>query len=237
MATVRDLITSSLRLIGAIASEESATAAEAVDGLDVLNDIVDSWSLERLLILAVVRQEFTLAAGQQFRTLGVTGNFNTTRPIKIIRAGIVVPNSSNLELPVEIYDEKQWSEIAVKQTTSSIPLVIWPDNAFPLMNIGIWPVPDNSTNKLVLYTWKPLPQFATLDDVLALAPGFKRALRYALAVELSPEYGKQPAASIVELASMSKGAIKSANAVMPLLDTDPAVRSRSAVFNYLTGGS
>lgn len=43
MATARDLLVTALRLIGAIASGEEPTAAEAQDGLDGLNHMLHGW--------------------------------------------------------------------------------------------------------------------------------------------------------------------------------------------------
>jgi hypothetical protein len=46
MATARDLITMSLRTIGVLHSGETPSAEEATDGLDTLNQLMNSWLYE-----------------------------------------------------------------------------------------------------------------------------------------------------------------------------------------------
>ena len=74
--TGTDLISSSMRLIGALGSGETMTAAEASDGLMVLNGMLDSWLAERLMAFSILIQEFPLVANQGTYTLGPGGDFN-----------------------------------------------------------------------------------------------------------------------------------------------------------------
>lgn len=234
MATVRDLIKGSMRLIGAIATGETPSAEELQDALTVLNSMVDSWSLERLNIYAIAREEFTLIPGQQSYTMGPSGNFNTTRPLKIEKA-LLQDQSSNpkLELPIQILNLDEWASIAVKGTQSSIPTKLMSEGTDPLETVNVWPTP-NTANKLVLYTWKPLTSFADLNTNIALPPGYFRALRYNLAVELCPEYGKSASTEIVAGALESKANIKRKNIRPEYLKCDPALVSRGK-FNIITG--
>src|SRR5947208_3192286 len=117
------LISSALRLIGVLASEETPTAAEAADALVVLNQMIESWTVERMMIFTLGISEFPLIPGQQTYTLGVGGNFNLARPARIERMGIVSLNnpSQPLELPLEMLDDEQWAAIPVKLIQSSLP--------------------------------------------------------------------------------------------------------------------
>lgn len=85
----------------------------------------------------------------------------------------------------------------------------------------------------MLYSWKPFSSFASVNDEIELPPGYERALRYNLAVELYPEYGKEPPASIYSAAQESKAAIKRMNIKPSYLVTDPFFTRRP--FNILTG--
>lgn len=89
MATVRDLIKGSLRLLGAIAPGETPSADEQAEALLALNSMISSWSTESLTIYSRVRESFTLTPGQQMRTLGVGGSFNTSRPMEIEEAKLL----------------------------------------------------------------------------------------------------------------------------------------------------
>lgn len=205
--TVRDLIKGSLRLIGAIASGETPRADEQADALFVLNDMIESWSTEGLVLRRNTRETYTATGGVQTFTMGTGGNFNTTRPIALERAAVM---QNDIEVPLEILNIDEWADIANKSQTSTYPIKIYEDNNFPLNNVSLWPIPSANV-QLVLYSWKPLSRFSSVNDTIQLPPGFQRALRYNLAVELAPEYEKSAAAEVVAIASESKANIKKTN--------------------------
>lgn len=234
--TARDLIEGSLRLIGALASGESASASEAANGLTSLNDLIDAWSTELLLIPNKVREEFALTGNQQTYTMGTGGDFDTTRPQKIEDALIqFTANVPVLELPMKILNTPEYAGIFLKEITSKFPTLLYSDNAFPLANITVWPVPDNATYSLVLYSLKALTSLANLSTSLSLPPGYQRALRYALAIDLAPEYGKTPSPVVIAIADQAKAEIKRMNAEPRYLRVDDALVGKSKVWNYRTG--
>ena len=61
--------------------------------------------------------------------------------------------------------------------------------------------------------------------MLPLPPGYERALRYALAVELAPEFGKTPSPIVLSTAAESFGLIKSRNAQPQYLYFDATLTS------------
>ena len=50
MATARDVVDGALELLGVKAAESAVTAAEAINGLSGLNDMLNEWNLEGLQI-------------------------------------------------------------------------------------------------------------------------------------------------------------------------------------------
>lgn len=231
-----DLIASSLRLIGVLASGESPSNSEANDALSSLNDLIDSWSNEQLLIPNKVREVFPLVANQQTYTMGVGGNFNTTRAQKIENALIeLAQNSPVMEIPMGILTKDEYQAVILKTLTSTFPLYIYAEGVYPLDNLNVWPVPNTSINNLVLYSWKPLAQLTSPTTTLSLPPGYQRALRYALAVELSSEYGRPLADTTVALAIESKAVIKRMNYRPSFLQVDKELRAKPAVWNWMTG--
>lgn len=230
MSTVRDLIKGSLRLIGAIAVGETPSAEEQTDALSVLNDMIDSWGLENLLIFSKVKESFSLSGSTQDYTMGSGGTFNTARPNRIEAANIL---DGTAEIPMAILTFEQWSQVSPKTLQSALPSHIYPDYTNPLVTISVWPIPD-SAKPLVLYSWKPLSQFASADDVLSLPPGYAKALRYNLAIELGPEYGKPLNDVVVQIAADAKENIKRMNVRPYYLQADPGVM-RGKPFNFLKG--
>lgn len=220
--------------LGILSSGETPSAQEQTDAFSALNDLLDSWSTQNLLIPAKLREVFPLVSGQQTYTMGVGGNFNTSRPQMIENALIVAQTIPETELPIKIINQDQFAGIIVKSTTSSLPLYLYNDNAFPMANLSLWPVPNINT-QLILYSWKPLIDFATVNTVLTLPPGYARALRYNLEVELAPQFGVQLSENIIALAVESKEDIKRMNKKPLYLGMDGALLERNVAFNWLTG--
>jgi hypothetical protein len=229
--TVRDLIKSSLRIIGAIASGETPSADEASDALQTLNGILGSWSNQSLLVPSKAREVFTLVAGTQVYTIGMLGTFNTTRPIKVLSAA-VISAGQDFETPLRLLNQQQWSDVLTKSLSGS-PVAIYPEGTYPLDTINVYPVPQ-AADQLIIYSMKPLTSFASINDEIELPVGYDRALKYNLAVELAPEYGKQLPQEVFAIASQSKSEIEALNSESVYLTSD-ALFINKANFNILTG--
>ena len=209
--TGRDLVTASLRLIGAIAPGESITGAEASDGLASLNRLIDSWSNESLILYADTIEDFNLVAGTDSYTIGPSGDFNTVRPLAYNFAKLKMTNTTpNTEYPLRIATLEEWTLIRQKGLSSNIPNTVFFDVSYPLDTIRLYPVPS-TVNKITLYTSKQLSSISSLDASISLPPGFERALVFNFALEIAPEYGKQPSELILKSATESKASIKRTN--------------------------
>src|ERR1700733_15301495 len=139
--TVSDLINSSLRLLGVLASGEVPTANEQTDAVNGLTLMLDSMSNERLMIYSILREVFPLTAGKQTYAWGIGGDFNSARPQKIENAAIQAYGTNPVaELPMTILNKDQYAGIIVKTVQSSVPIYLYNDDANPLANINIWPV-------------------------------------------------------------------------------------------------
>lgn len=234
MATARDHITRALRLIGAVASGETAQASELADGITALNGMLGSWANERLMVNALVREELTLVAGTAQYTVGTGGTFSTTRPQKIERAGLEIQSPSVVEIPMKIITVDEYAAISQKDLQSEIPQMVYLDDAYPLATLSFWPVPS-TTNHFVMYSWKPITAIADASDSMSLAPGYDDAVDYNLAVRLAPEYGKSVSQEVANLAMVTKAHIKSMNIKPIYLKSDAAVIPRVTNYNIYTG--
>lgn len=228
---VRDLIAGSLRLIGAIASGENPQAAEFADALNSLNGMLESWSTDGLLVYTTNREVFPLVPSKQSYTMGPLGDFNTSRPVQISEASV---QQNGIELPIDILNLQEWAEITLKTTPSTLPQCIYSEGTFPLETINVWPIPTVANN-LVLYSLKPIASFASINDVVSLPPGYSRAIRYNLALELAPEFGREPSALVGVAASESKADIQRQNTEPVYMKSDAIGLSNSKSYNYLTG--
>lgn len=89
--TAQQIITDALTLIGEIGRGQTPNTEELQHGLDVLANLLDSWSTERLSLYTVKRVRFTLVPLQQDYTIGPTGaDFTNERPVLIQTAIIVL---------------------------------------------------------------------------------------------------------------------------------------------------
>lgn len=236
MSTVLDLISGSLRLIQSLASGESVPASESQDALSALNQMIGSWSTENLLVYSTPREIFPLVAGQSQYFMGIGAvDFNTDKPMDIQAAGInVMTQSPVLELPLEIINLEQWSQIPIKTTQSSIPRRLYCEMTYPQATLNLWPVPS-AANSIVIYSKKQLTQFASINTTLSLPPGYEKTLKYGLAIELAPEYGKQLAPEIGAVYAEAKESIKRQNIKPVYLNCDEATLSNRKPFSILRG--
>ena len=235
MPTSQDIIGAALRLIGVLAAGETLGGSEANDGRQALNDLVESLSNERLTIFEISRDTHTLTANTNPHTIGTSGspNINTARPLRIERAGLIESGQS-IEYPVEIVTEQRYGSIADKTTTSTIPQLLWYEPEFPNAKIHLWPV-VSAAQTLVLYTWAALSTFSDLTTDVTFPPGYARLLKYNLARELAPEYGREPSQTLLDIAAEAKGNVKRLNAPVVEVQCDPALTSDMGSWDYRTG--
>ena len=234
MATANDIIRGSLRLLGAISSGEDPSSAETSDGLSTLNELIESWSNESLMIFSDTEDLFDLVVGQQSYTWGSGGDFSTTRPLKILKVSLkIVTQTPNYELPISIYNLEQWRNLIQKDISTSLPSVCYYDESYPLGTLSFYPKPSVA-NKVIINSKKLLTSFASSTDSVELPPGYVRALKYNLAIDLSSEYGQEPSNTVMSIANESKASIKRLNIRNEQLVSDASFMNRKT-FNWRTG--
>jgi hypothetical protein len=205
VSTVRTLIEDALKKIHVLGSGQSMTGEQAQDALRSLNDLIESWSVEGGLVYTQTRETFNLTSAASY-TIGVGGDFNTTRPVEIVSAYVTQGSTDYI---LSKYDQKQYSEISQKNI-GGIPNLYYFDNNYPLSNIFLYPTPVGATT-ITLYSVKPITSFASVNDVISLPAGYRRALVYNLAVELAPNYERDAARDVKQIADESKGNVFSYN--------------------------
>jgi hypothetical protein len=210
--TANDIISASLRVIGAIAPGEVPAADETADAFSILNLMLDAWNAERLMVFTIIIYEDSLTVGKQTYTFGPGGDFNHPRPARIERAGIVsLANPAQpLELPLEMLTDFLWSQIPVKNILSALPLKVYNDGAYPMMNLNFWCIPSQTVN-VRTYCWSLLSSFPDLVTDITFPPGYLEAIKYNLASRLAPEWGRPLMPDVAALAVAGFARIKSFN--------------------------
>lgn len=185
--TVRDWLTASSRLAGAIGKGDPLGPDDAADAMLIATQMLDAWAADRLTIFSQTRTLNPIVANQQRYTIGAGGDWTQDRPLWIDGAGILT--ADGLEFQMRVFPLTQWQAIGLKGvTTSNRPGGLYYNPVQPLGQIDLYPIPTDNTAQVVLYTpHAALKSVTSLDTVLSLPEGWARALRYNLAQEIITE--------------------------------------------------
>lgn len=220
-----------MALLNEVEPGVSATTTESADGLISLNQMLDSWRNEKLMCYAIQEETIPLAATNNTRTVGPSGNVVSTRPVRIEDAYIIY---SNISIPVRMIDFEEWDAIADKTSTSTYPNRAYYQPDFPDGKFFLYPVP-NATSSLRIRTWTPVLAFAAVGTTISLPPGWEMALTYNLAISLAPKYKTEVTKEIQKNATESKANIKRVNATPIKSFTELGVLLGRHRSNILTG--
>jgi hypothetical protein len=219
MATVNDLISGSLRLANILGEGQTASGEQAANALTTLNDMIQAWNLDGLMLYGTTASTGTLVVGQDTYTVGSGGNFTFDRPVRI---SSMYQTYQGVSIPIIETSYEEYSLITLKTQTSPIQRFYVYVNTAPLGTLIFWPVPS-SANVITVTDDRVIAEFSSISTTLTFPPGYNRALRANLAMELCPEYGKEPSPSLVKMASESKADVRKANWTQTASEFDDAL--------------
>lgn len=229
MTTALDIITDALNRIGVYAAGETLSDADAQQGLAALNDVLDSWSNQSLACYAIQEQSFALQVGVSAYTIGPGGMFNGTRPLRILDAPgrCYLQDQNQTNYPIQVVQRDQWNLIGTRNIDSNIPDTVFYDPQYPLGVLNFFPTPNISYN-VFFDSYLQLADLATLYTTLALPPGYSRALKTNLALELWSYFKDGPIApTLVRAAMESLGDVKRTNTNAVTATIDPGMGGES----------
>ena len=231
------MINGSGRLIGIIQQNEQMSGDNLNVALYSLNHMIDSWSNNRLMIYSIKEYVFPLT-GQPSYTLGVGGDWNVERPMKIQTAYARLQPSSpqQLDIAMQPLTVEQYAGIAVKNTPSTFPFAYYDDGSYPLRTVTLFPIPSGPAD-IVLYLREPLADLTNIDEDVSYPPGYERAFRFNLAVELAAEFGKLVPVELQQRANNSILELERLNSVPMYIKGDGGMSrsGRNRYFNWITG--
>jgi len=229
-----DIINGSLRLLGMLAEGETPSAETSADALSAMNQMIESWNTERLSIFSTQDQVLTWPASVISRTLGPTGDLVGNRPILIDDSTYFRDASTGISYGIKIINQQQYDGIAVKTVTSTYPQVLWINMSYPDIEMYVYPVPTRALEWHFISV-EELSRPATLATSLTFPPGYLRAFRYNLAVELAPEFGVEPSPTVVRIAMTSKRNLKRINNPDDLMSIPYSIVGTRQRFNIYAG--
>ena len=232
--TARDQINGALRLIGMLAEGETPSDATSQDALNAMNQMIDSWSTERLSVFTTQEQVFLWPPGFLSRTLGPTGDFVGNRPILMDDATYFIDPSNGISFGIKLINQQQYDGIAVKTVTSTYPQVMWINTNYPNVDLHIYPVPTKVLEWHFISV-DPLDAPADLSTNLTFPPGYLRAFKYCLACEIAAEFGVEPPPTVARLAMASKRTLKRINNPGDIMSLPYSIVATRQRFNIFAG--
>jgi hypothetical protein len=204
--TVYDIVMGALRLLQVASPDVTIGDDEANDALSALNQMVDSFSNESLILHYITQETFTLTPNLAIHRIGIGGDFNTARPLSIEAATI---NVSGTDWPVKLFQYDDWAAIRLKTLESNYTLYLYYEEDYPMGKVYLYPIAPTA-NLITLYCKKPLTGFINLQAQVILPPGYERLLKFNLACELA-EYQTKAGDDVTKIAMQAKAAIKRTN--------------------------
>jgi hypothetical protein len=232
--TAGDQVNRALRLLGVLAEGETPSAATSQDALIAMNQMIDSWSTERLSVFCTQDQIFTWPAGQYIRTLGPSGDFVGLRPVLLDDATYFRDPGTNVSFGIKFINQQQYNGIAVKTVTSTYPQVCFVNMGFPDITMSIYPRPTRDL-EWHFVSVQILAEAASLSTDLLFPPGYMRAFAYNLAMEIAPEFGVEPSPQVQRIAMTSKRNLKRINNPDDVMSMPYAIVATRQRFNIYSG--
>lgn len=205
--SANDIIRRAMVKARIISPGESIPASKANQVLEELNDMLESWSIESLLVPCTVLESFQLVVGQSEYTYGSGGDFDSSRPTKVWDDAFVRQGST--DYPVKKYPLNLYRRRSTK-STSGRPGIFSVNPEFPLLRVLLYPTPD-STDSIYFKADKLLTSFSSLTTEITFDPGYRRAIVANLAIEIGPNFGKKAPKELIALATLSRNAIRGKN--------------------------
>jgi hypothetical protein len=140
------------------------------------------------------------------------GNFAIPRPLRI-RPGytrITASGNTGLDYWFDVCSIDDYNEIGYKGVPGPWPYLLSYQPSFPYGTIWIYPNPQQA-GQVFLWTDIILSDFQSLTQTISLPQGYSRALKKLLAIELAPEYGKNPSGELKRQAQEARNFIRALN--------------------------
>jgi hypothetical protein len=240
-STALTIIKAALRNLGVIATGETPQANMADECLYSLNQMLQRWNNEKMMIYHLSTSLYTITPGKASYTLGPTGSGSdwdagTVRPLLLQKWGAFVRQTIsptlNQDYKLNYIPADRWNNIFLKGQTTNFPSTYNMEFSYPLMVIKLWPVPTIAL-EFGISSYDQFDTF-TLTDNFALPSGYEDCIIWNLSIDLAPQFGVDPSATIVRRATQTKANIQSTNSDMLIMETDYSLVTKQ-VFNVYAG--
>jgi hypothetical protein len=244
MRTTANIIcTGALGLLGVIDPEDTPSAPMLADAFRRLNMMLGSWSLQSLTIPVIAREDFPIVAGKGGTnnpyTIGPGGDFDTTRPADLEGVGLVlapIGSAPPVEITRALLTDEMYQLLAIKDLTNSLFTNAYYNATFAggLGQLFLWPVPDQTINRIAIYRAQQLERFTSPTAAYDFPEGADEAVEYNLAKRLLDVYtvDAQRKMNVIDIARSSLGVYKRSNTKIADIPCDPMFTPNDAKGGY-----
>lgn len=210
--TTKRIVTRAMRKLGVLPRGRQPSVAELADGKTELRGMLDTWRLEKLMVVANSLVEFELSPEKNYYTYSSANNsdFRAERPVAVLSA---VVSDGVTTWPLAYMTIKEYSALppasAVGTPTKYVFIPRMPQAA-----IALDCYPSMPTIRLEVQA--PIVNLPAIDETeFDLAPGYEDAVIYNLSLRLAPDFEVQPDQVSVAMAASAKRLIKQTNFEVP----------------------
>jgi hypothetical protein len=163
-------------------------------------------------------------------TYTVPGNIPMNRPLRF-KSGFsraVTSSTANLDYTFTFTDFDNYKRELLKNVQGPWPYIAAYQPTFPYGTLYVYPAPGSSYTAHI-FSDLILAEFASITSAYSLPQGYARALKKLLALEIAPNYGKEPSPILIRQAKEARDLLMTTNASpVPVLQFDSAL-ARSQV--------
>ncbi|MDF8361933.1 hypothetical protein [Achromobacter anxifer] len=230
MPRALEIINRAYQILGVKATGETLGPDEIQDGMTALNDLIDSWRTEFLYVYVVQEVIHALTPNQQTVTIGPGAEIDVPVPLKL--ESVPFTRSSNIDYPMKVVLRPEYESIQMKTSGASYPTLVFYERNYPIGKLYFYPLPAGAY-ELHLFLQQQLTEFADQATEYIFPPGYRRALEYSLAEELSAGL-REISPTAQRIAANARRALKRSNHITPVLNIEGLPRSGNR-FNIFAG--
>jgi hypothetical protein len=210
--TLGDILLATLRVLHVLAPGEVPTAAELADAVQAYAMMMAEWSSSGYTIYSPYSEDFPLVANLQSYRIGagaVAPDFDTVRPSGV-HDNAYVRDDEGVDSPVKLIGPDQWNDIAYKATNGQPYWWMYrPD--YPYGTIFLYPTPDKPYD-FFFTSEKELVYITDTTTTISLPGYYLNAIKFNLALNIAPEYEKEPSALVQRRAKETMAVVERRNA-------------------------
>lgn len=189
--TTNDLITDSLRLLGELGVEEQVDAYMLSTGLTILNEILDSFSVDTIYIPYLTSINFTMVPNQAVYSFSdmQTANVVTNRIVSLEYCNYTVTTDPTISVnyPVRIVNDASYYQNVRQDGFVSRPSIVFTNDLQLESKLTFYPAP-NLPYPVQLQVKVMLNAVTSQDTLNSLPPFYYKFLKFAMAREFLAYY-------------------------------------------------